>query len=52
MDGSSDNIANLKQAPFYWKHDLEAEAVFIAAENINNLLSSCSVAGGGGLASY
>ena len=46
MDGSSDNIANLKQAPFYWKHDLEAEAVFITAENINNLLSSCSVAGG------
>ena len=52
MDGSSDNIANLKQAPFYWKHDLEAEAVFITTENINNLLSSCSVAGGGRLASY
>ena len=38
MDGSSRNIQKLKNTPFFWKHDLKAEAVFITKENIHQLL--------------
>jgi len=38
MDGSSHNMQKLKSAPFFWKHDLTAEAVFITRENIRGLL--------------
>ena len=39
MDGSSGNMARLKQASLYWKHDLNAQAAFVTKENINHLLS-------------
>lgn len=40
MDGSSENIAKLKNAQFYWKHDLNAQAAFVTKDNINHLLSA------------
>lgn len=38
MDGSSECIDKLRNAPFFWKHDLTAEAAFITRENIRQLL--------------
>lgn len=38
MDGTSEHVAKLRNAPFYWKHDLTAEAVFVTRENIRQLL--------------
>jgi len=40
MDGSSENMARLKQASLYWKHDLNAQAAFVTRENINQLISA------------
>ena len=38
MDGSSECIRRLRKAPFFWKHDLAAEAVFVTRENVRRLL--------------
>ena len=38
MDGSESNIKNLKSSYYYWKYKLDAKAVFINKENINNLI--------------
>lgn len=40
MDGSEKNINRLKKKSWFWRYDLEARAVFINKENINDLLSS------------
>lgn len=40
MDGSSENVARLKEASFYWRHDLNAQAAFVTKDNINHLLSA------------
>ena len=40
MDGSSEHMTRLKQSPFYWKHDLSAQAAFVTKENVNQLLSA------------
>jgi len=40
IDASEDNIKRIKQSDYYWKYDLEAKAVFIDRENINDLISS------------
>jgi hypothetical protein len=39
MDGSKANIDRLRSSYFYWRHSLEALAVFITKENINELLA-------------
>ena len=39
MDGSPSNIAKIKQSPTYWRHDLNAVATFVDADNINRLIS-------------
>jgi hypothetical protein len=39
MDGSKKNISRLKSSIFFWKHDLDAKAVFITKENINELIN-------------
>ena len=39
MDGSDENLARLKRAELYWKHDLNAQAAFVTKENVNQLLS-------------
>lgn len=38
MDGSESNIKNLKSSYYFWKYKLDAKAVFIDKENINNLI--------------
>ncbi|MGJ0302709.1 hypothetical protein NG774_05185 [Aliarcobacter cryaerophilus] len=38
MDGSSDNIENLKKQDYFWKYNLNAKDVFITKDNINSLL--------------
>jgi hypothetical protein len=40
MDGSKENIEKIKSFPWFWKHDLNAEAQFIKLDNVNQLLSS------------
>lgn len=40
IDGSDANIARLRNAYFYWKHDLRSIAAFVTAENIDSLLRS------------
>lgn len=40
MDGSESNVVQIINAEYYWKHTLNAKAVFIDADNINNLLAS------------
>lgn len=39
IDGSADNIRTVKNSPLYWRYDLQAEASFVTAENINQLLA-------------
>lgn len=39
MDGNKSHIDSIKSQPFFWKHDLQAKAAFITAENINELLT-------------
>ena len=38
MDGSNNNIKNLKKQDYFWKYNLIAKDVFITKDNINNLL--------------
>jgi hypothetical protein len=38
MDGSSECVDRLKNAPFFWKHDLAAKPAFVTKENIRQLL--------------
>lgn len=38
MDGSTKNMARLKHAYFFWRHDLYAQASFITRDNIVRLL--------------
>lgn len=38
MDGSSECIGRIRNAPFFWKHDLRAATAFITRENIRQLL--------------
>lgn len=40
MDGSSEHVARIKMAQFYWRHDLNAQAAFVTKDNINHLLSA------------
>jgi hypothetical protein len=39
MDGDGANIDRLRQSYYFWKHDLQARAVFITPDNINHLLT-------------
>ena len=43
MDGSQNNMDKLKTYPWYWKFDIKHKAVFIDAENINNLLAESAL---------
>ncbi|MDD2974193.1 MAG: hypothetical protein PHZ10_03720 [Aliarcobacter cryaerophilus] len=38
MDGSTENIENLKKQDYFWRYNLKAKDVFITKENINDLL--------------
>ena len=43
IDGNPDNIACIKSAPIYWRHNLKADCAFVTKENINDLLMSNAV---------
>jgi len=49
MDGSSSNIKALQNEQYYWRHDLNSEAVFITKDNINAKISSQKISGEIGL---
>ena len=38
MDGSESNMRQVRSQALYWRHELQAVAAFITAENINELL--------------
>jgi len=38
IDGSDENIRQLQNSYFYWRHDLQSMAAFVDKENINELL--------------
>lgn len=42
MDGTASNIERLKQSPIYWRHDLQAQAVFVTQDNINQLIADAT----------
>ena len=42
IDGSAENIEQIKKSPISWKYPLTAVSSFITAENINELLSKYS----------
>ena len=45
IDGSEDNIAEIKSSYFYWRFDLQAKQAFITAENINSLFGESGFEG-------
>lgn len=51
MDGSAQNIADIKRDAIYWASNLKAEHAFITAENIDGLLRSNGIEGDIGLLS-
>lgn len=51
IDGSAENMARLRQSPFYWLHNLKAVDAFITRENINTVLSKNGMMGEMGLLS-
>ncbi len=38
MDGSSENIGQIVESDYYWRHDLTAIDAFITVDNVNELL--------------
>lgn len=51
LDGSDNNISQIKQSVNFWKYDLSARAAFITKENINEILVSEKFTGEIGLLS-
>jgi hypothetical protein len=51
IDGSAENIAQLKREPICWRHDLTAKCAFVTRENINELIRSAGYCGEIGLLS-
>ncbi len=42
MDGSRENMEQLKNSSIYWRHNILAKAAFITKDNINQLISEWS----------
>ncbi|MBI4568714.1 MAG: hypothetical protein HY719_09990 [Planctomycetes bacterium] len=51
MDGGEENVAAVRAAEFFWRHDLTARAAFITRDNINHLIASAGFGGPIGLLS-
>ena len=47
IDGSEENMAKVKSAPFYWRTDLNPIAAFITRDNINDIFIKNGFSGGG-----
>ena len=42
LDGSENNVKKIRNSPYYWKHDLIAQAVFVTIANITSVISKSS----------
>ncbi len=51
IDGSENNISQIKKDSIYWQYNLKAEAAFVTKENINQIINSCGIEGDIGLLS-
>jgi hypothetical protein len=51
MDGSATYMSQLREDALYWRHDLNAVAAFVTAENINQLITQNGFAGDLGILS-
>jgi len=51
IDGSEQNVLEIKSDPIYWRYNLKAECAFITKHNINELMSANGIAGDIGLLS-
>jgi hypothetical protein len=49
LDGSEKNVQKIREDRIYWQHELTAQAAFVTAENINELLSANGMTGNIGL---
>lgn len=49
LDGSGKNVQKIREDRIYWQHELKAQAAFITAENINELLTVNGMTGEIGL---
>jgi hypothetical protein len=49
FDGSAEHVRRIREAEFFWQHDLTAAAEFITAENIDALLAAAGFGGDIGL---
>ncbi|AFJ43994.1 hypothetical protein CHQ84_08690 [Francisella noatunensis subsp. orientalis] len=45
IDGSEENISNIKNDSIYWKHNIKAECTFITKDNINQLITKNGIHG-------
>lgn len=45
IDGSEANMRAMRNAPFYWMHDVMGVPAFVTAENINQLITDAGFAG-------
>ncbi|MBM4113917.1 MAG: hypothetical protein FJ253_11215, partial [Phycisphaerae bacterium] len=43
MDGDPAQVERIRSSEYFWRHDLQAKAAFVDAENINGLLRDASV---------
>lgn len=43
LDSDPENVARIKAAPYFWRHELQARQVFVTAENIGDVLRSSGV---------
>jgi hypothetical protein len=51
IDGSGDNIDNIKKQDIHWKYNLTAKHAFIDCDNINNIITESGIQGDVGLLS-
>jgi hypothetical protein len=49
LDGSAKNVQKIREDRIYWQHELNAQAAFVTAENINELLTANGMSGEIGL---
>lgn len=40
MDGSTENVEEIKKSYYYWKYSVEAKAVFVTKDNINQIIKN------------
>jgi hypothetical protein len=51
IDGSAENIGQIRRSEIYWRHNIRAEHAFITRDNINDIIRSAGIEGDIGLLS-